>query len=141
MSAAQDDQIGSGRGRGAPVLLRERPARHQAALAIVVPLVFGAVAGVGLATAAGAYYAIVAVGMVGGLLAGLEHDAAGEAAGRGAIAGSAFAVGVLVVNAIASGAPKVDLPNPAIVLIPVSAVITALLAQPGAWLRPRLAAR
>ncbi len=57
-----------------PTLLRERAENTQVMLAVIVPLLLGAVAGVVLGTSASLYWILLALATLGALLSGLEHD-------------------------------------------------------------------
>src|SRR2546423_13520198 len=74
-----------------PHLLRSRPIGMQVLLAGCVPLAFGALCGWLLGVNKTAYViAAVPVAIVGGFLAGLEHESGSEAAIRGFIGGGAL---------------------------------------------------
>jgi hypothetical protein len=117
-----------------PTLLRERSENAQVGLAVIVPLLFGAVVGVVLGTSAGAYWILVAVAALGGLLAGFEHDEVKEALGRGAVAGAMFGLGVLAAHQLAGTDAKVSLGSFPPFLIVIDSVIGALLAALGCWM-------
>jgi uncharacterized membrane protein YoaK (UPF0700 family) len=57
-----------------PILLRDRSRQSQIVLAIIVPFAFGALAGVALGISAGAYWALLALATVGGVIVGFEHQ-------------------------------------------------------------------
>ncbi len=120
-----------------PTLLRERSDNAQVGLAVIVPLLFGAVVGVVLGTSAGAYWILVAVAALGGLLAGFEHDAVKEALGRGAVAGAMFGLGVLAAHQLAGTDAKVSLGSFPPFLIVIDSVAGALLAALGCWMISR----
>ena len=82
-------------------LFRERPRSAQVLLGLVVPFVFGAVAGILLGVSAGAYWAIGAVAAIGGVLAGFEHADGWDGADRGLVGGTLYGTGLLVAHAIA----------------------------------------
>ena len=117
-----------------PTLLRERSENAQVVLAVVVPLLFGAVVGVVLGTSAGAYWILVAVAALGGLLAGFEHDEVKEALGRGAVAGAMFGLGVLAAHQLAGTDAKVSLGSFPPLLLVIDSVVGALLAGLGCWM-------
>jgi hypothetical protein len=117
-----------------PTLLRERSENAQVGLAVIVPLLFGAVVGVVLGTSAGAYWILVAVAALGGLLAGFEHDEVKEALGRGAVAGAMFGLGVLAAHQLAGTDAKVSLGSFPPFLIVIDSVAGALLAALGCWM-------
>jgi apolipoprotein N-acyltransferase len=120
-----------------PTLLRERSENTQVFLAVVVPLLFGAVVGVVLGTSASLYWILLAVASLGALLSGLEHPEVKEAAGRGAVAGAMFGLGILAAHQLAGTDAKVDLGSLPAALILIDAVAGALLASLGCWLATR----
>jgi apolipoprotein N-acyltransferase len=120
-----------------PTLLRERSERTQVVLAVVVPLLFGAVVGVVLGTSASTYWILLAVASLGALLAGLEHDEVKEAAGRGAVAGAMFGLGILAAHQLAGTEAKVSLGSFPPLLIVIDAIAGALLTALGCWLARR----
>jgi apolipoprotein N-acyltransferase len=120
-----------------PTLLRERSENTQVWLAVIVPLVFGAIVGIFLGTSATVYWILLAVAALGALLSGLEHDQVKEAAGRGAVAGAMFGLGILAAHELAGTDAKVDLGDLPAALIVINAVAGALLAALGCWLARR----
>jgi apolipoprotein N-acyltransferase len=120
-----------------PTLLRERPENTQVWLAVIVPLVFGAVVGIFLGTSATVYWILLAVASLGALLSGLEHDQVKEAAGRGAVAGAMFGLGILATHQLAGTDAKVSLGSFPPLLILIDAIAGALLAALGCWLSGR----
>ena len=116
-----------------PTLLRERSENTQVWLAVIVPLVFGAVVGVVLGTSASLYWILLAVAALGALLSGLEHDQVKEAAARGAVAGAMFGLGILAAHQLAGSDAKVSLGSLPAALIVIDAVAGALLASLGCW--------
>jgi uncharacterized membrane protein len=120
-----------------PTPLRERPENTQSMLAVVVPLLFGAVVGVVLGTSASFYWVLLAVATLAALLSGLEHDEVKEAAGRGAIAGAMFGLGILAAHQLAGTDAKVSLGSFPPLLIVIDAIAGALLAALGCWLGRR----
>jgi hypothetical protein len=114
-----------------PVLLRDRPRQVQIVLAVIVPFVFGAVTGVGLGISAGAYWALSALAVVGGVLAGLEHRDWRGGARRGIVAGALFGLGVLIAHAITGADATVSLGGFPPLLIVIDAIIGMFLAALG----------
>ncbi len=117
-----------------PTLLRERSESTQVVLAVIVPLLFGAVVGVVLGTSASTYWILLGVASLGALLAGLEHDEVKEAAGRGAVAGAMFGLGILAAHQLADTDAKVSLGSFPPLLIVIDAIAGALLTALGCWL-------
>jgi 4-amino-4-deoxy-L-arabinose transferase-like glycosyltransferase len=120
-----------------PTLLRERSENSQVWLAVIVPLVFGAIVGIFLGTSATVYWILLAVAALGALLSGLEHDQVKEAAGRGAVAGAMFGLGILAAHQLAGTDAKVSLGSFPAALIVIDAIAGALLAALGCRLARR----
>jgi cyanate permease len=120
-----------------PTLLRERSENTQVWLAVIVPLVFGAVVGIFLGTSATVYWILLGVASLGALLSGLEHDQVKEAAGRGAVAGAMFGLGILAAHQLAGTDAKVSLGSFPPLLILIDAIAGALLAALGCCLSRR----
>ncbi len=118
-----------------PTLLSERPRNAQVALAYVVPFVFGAIAGVALGISAGLYWGLAALAVAGGVLAGMEHETRWEGARRGLIAGSLFALGILLAHAATGAEEKVSLGSFPPFLVVIDAIIGMLLGMLGVKLR------
>jgi hypothetical protein len=120
-----------------PTLLRERSENTQVVLAVIVPLIFGAVVGIVLGTSASLYWILLGVAALGAVLSGLEHDEVKEAAGRGAVAGAMFGLGILAAHQLAGTDAKVSLGSFPPLLIVINALAGALLAALGCWLGGR----
>lgn len=120
-----------------PTLLRDRPENTQVWLAVVVPLVFGALVGIFLGTSTTVYWILIGVATLGALLSGLEHVEVKEAAGRGAVAGAMFGLGILAVHQLAGTDAKVSLGSFPPALILIDAIAGVLLAALGCWLAGR----
>lgn len=120
-----------------PTLLRDRAENTQVMLAVVLPLLFGAVVGVVLGTSASLYWILLGVASIAALLSGLEHLEVREAAGRGAVAGAMFGLGILAAHQLAGTDAKVSLGSFPPALIVIDAVAGALLAALGCWLSGR----
>ncbi len=123
-----------------PTLMRDRSENTQVALVVIVPLLFGAGVGIVLGISAGFYWALLAVATLAALLSGLEHGEVQEAAERGAVAGAAFALGILAAHGLADTDAKVSLGSVPALLIVIDAIAGALLAALGCWLGNRRSA-
>ena len=123
-----------------PHLLMSRSPAQRVVLVGVVPALFGALTGWLLGESEPAYLIANLVAAIGGFLAGLEHERAGEAAARGAIAGLLFGAFIVIVHEI-TGEAEAHLPDPPIVLAVITSVAGAILAVLGALLRRRLVPR
>jgi hypothetical protein len=116
-------------------LFRERPRSAQVVLGLVVPIVFGALAGVLLGVSAAAYWAIGVIAFIGGILAGFEHADGWDGADRGLVGGTLYGTGLLVAHAIAGTDAKVSLPGFAPILVVFTAIIGILLGALGGKIR------
>lgn len=114
-----------------PTLLSERTGGAQILLVILVPLLFGALAGVFLGISAGVYWALAALAAIGGILAGLEHPDPAGGAKRVFAGGGLFGLGILVAHAIAGTDAKVSLGDFPPLLIVIDAAIGAILGAIG----------
>jgi hypothetical protein len=118
-----------------PPLLWTRPAVVQLLLTDVVPLVYGAICGVVLGTSKGVYLVLQVFAVIGGVLAGFEHETAAEGAARGEVAGLLFGTGILLAHGLAKTKAKASLPDPEILLIVITTVGGVILGALGARLR------
>lgn len=124
-------------GRRLPELFEHRTMGFRILLVVVVPSVFGAIAGLTLGASAGWYLGLQAIGVLGGLAAGLEHRRSGQAAVRGFFGGLLFGIAIAVTHAIVGGADHGLLPQPTLLPV-ITGAVGAGLAALGAVLRRRL---
>jgi hypothetical protein len=108
------------------------------ALAVIAPAILGAVTGYLLGVSEGAYIALSLIAALGGIGAGFEHDGAGAGVKRGLLGGTIFGAFLLLANELHNATAQVDLPDPAILLVVITAVLGILLGAFGGWLRARL---
>lgn len=120
-----------------PPLLSEHPKPVQFTLAVVVPAVYGAITGYFLGTSEATYLVLSAIGVLGGIGAGLDHAGAWAGAKRGVVAGSVFGASILIAHEIHGADAKADLPEPAILLVAVTTVLAIAFAALGGWIRER----
>ena len=120
--------------RSAP-LFGERSRAVQVITGLMIPTVFGAVAGVVLGLSAAAYWAIGVVALVGGVLAGFEHAHGWEGANRGLVGGTLYGTGLLVAHGITGSDAQVALPGFAPILVVFTAIIGMLLGALGGRIR------
>jgi hypothetical protein len=92
-----------------PMLFRDRTRPAQVALGGAVPFALGALEGVLLGIASGAYWGFAALAAIGAVLAGLEHRDGWGGADRGLVGGALFGLGMLLAHAIAGTHAKVSL--------------------------------
>jgi hypothetical protein len=116
-------------------LFRERPRPVQVITGLVVPTLFGAVAGILLGVSATAYWAIGLVALAGGVLAGFEHADGWDGADRGLVGGTLYGAGLLIAHAIAGTDAKVSLPGFAPILVVFTAIIGMLAGALGGRIR------
>jgi hypothetical protein len=100
----------------------------------VVPFAVGAVAGVLLGVAAGAYWAIGVLAAVGGVLAGFEHPNGWGGADRGLVGGALYGIGLLIAHEVAGTDATVSLGSLPVLLPVVTAIIGMLLGALGGTL-------
>lgn len=115
----------------APTLFRDRPRWIQVLLGGVVPFAIGALAGIMLGVAAGAYWAVGVVAAVGGVLAGFEHRDGWGGADRGVVGGVLYGIGLLVAHEIAGTHATVSLGSHPVLLPVVTGIIGMLLGALG----------
>jgi hypothetical protein len=120
-----------------PPLLSERPRWVRIALVAIVPALYGALTGYFLGTSEGVYLVLSLLAAIGGIGAGYDHPNGGEGARRGLLGGAIFGAFVLIAHEIHGADAKADVPDPAVVLVLVTAVLGALLGLLGGWLRSR----
>ena len=119
---------------GEAPLFRDRPRSLQVLTAGIVPILFGAVAGIVLGVSAAAYWAVGLVALIGGVLAGTEHVDGWDGADRGVVGGALYGLGLLVAHWIAGTDAQVSLPG----FEPILAVVTAIIGMLAGALGGRL---
>ena len=118
-------------------LLRERTHALEFVLVVVVPIVFGAITGFMLGESEAVYTVLALLGILGGFVAGLEHEGALEGFYRGLLGGLLFGTAILTANGIMDEPPKAHLPDPEVLLIAITAGFGAALGALGGWFRMR----
>ncbi len=118
-------------------LLRERGHGAEMALVVAVPSIFGAITGYFLGQSEAVYTVLALLGILGGFVAGLEHEGALEGFYRGLLGGLLFGTAILTANGIVDEPPKAHLPDPEILLISITAGFGAVLGALGGWFRTR----
>jgi NO-binding membrane sensor protein with MHYT domain len=114
-----------------PPRFEDRTSETRIVLAIVVPLLFGALAGVFVGISAAVYTLLAVLAAIGGVLAGLEHPDPRGGARRVFIGGALFGLGILLAHAIAGTDAKVSLGGFPPLLILIDAIIGAVLGAIG----------
>ncbi len=120
-----------------PPLLSSRSDPMQIVLAMVVPALFGLVAGVVLGLSEPAYLALSLLAALGGLGAGLEHLGAREGAIRGLAGGLLFGTFILAGHDLSALAPKAHLPEPEVVLVVLTTLFGSGFGAAGGLVRVR----
>jgi hypothetical protein len=125
-----------------PPLLDERTAGQELLLVVIVPSLFGAIAGVMLGVSEIAYLVLAILGIAGGYGAGLEHPGARFGAYRGLVGGMQFGVWILLAHDVLfDSEPKAELPDPEILLVAITTIFGVVLGALGGRHRARLDAR
>jgi uncharacterized membrane protein YoaK (UPF0700 family) len=114
-----------------PPLFEDRTRETRVVLALVVPFLFGAVAGVFVGISAAVYTALAVLAAIGGILAGLEHPDPAGGARRVFVGGALFGLGILIAHAISGADAKVSLGGFPPLLILIDAIIGAVLGAIG----------
>jgi hypothetical protein len=107
------------------------------AIVLLGPLLFGAATGFALGESEAVYLVLSLLGILGGLVAGLEHEGALEGFYRGLLGGLLFGFAILLAHGLRDVAPAAELPDPEVGLIAITAVAGALLGALGGRLRAR----
>lgn len=116
--------------------LRTRSLAFKIIAVAIVPLAYGVITGVALAASAKAYWTLIAIGVIGAILSGYEHDEAVAAMCRGAISAGFFTCGLLGVLVVSGSTPKAVLP-PTSVFVPMNLIAGAILCCAAVWWRHR----
>jgi hypothetical protein len=122
--------------RGA-VTFSELPAAARFQIAILGPVLVGAICGFLLGESAPGWWIAQAAGAVGGVAGGLEHQGARQGALRGLVAGILFGLGIVAADAISGDAPRAEAPTPIGLIVPLAAVVGSGLGALGGALRGR----
>jgi hypothetical protein len=118
-----------------PAYLLDRPPAVRVVMVVLVPAIFGAIAGFVLGESETIYLALQVLAAIGAYVAGFEHRSGREAAVRGSIGGAAFGGAILAVHEVSGASAEAKLPHPAIVLLAATAGIGAILGAFGAGAR------
>ncbi len=106
-------------------------------LVVVVPIIFGAITGFALGQSEPVYVVLTLLGILGGFVAGMEHEGGLEGFYRGLLGGLLFGTAILVTNGLLDEEPKAHLPDPEVLLIVITAAFGAALGAVGGWMRTR----
>ncbi len=78
------------------------------------------------------------LGILGGIGAGFDHVGVAAGAKRGLLGGTLFGAFILIAHEIHGAEATAHLPEPAIVLVVITAVLGALFGAIGGWIRQRM---
>lgn len=120
-----------------PPLFESRPPGVKAILLVVAPAVLGTITGIALGLSAVAYLVLNILAVVGGVLAGLEHDGAGGGALRGLVGGLLFGTFILAGSWVGGMSPTTELPHPAALLPLITLAVGVVLGATGGLIRGR----
>jgi len=124
-----------------PDLLESHPPQLQLILALVVPAVFGAIAGILLGVSEIVYIVFSILAIAGGYMAGKEHIGASEGATRGFTGGILFGTFILAGHALTGMERKAHLPEPEILLVVITTVFGIGLGALGGRSREKIESR
>jgi len=124
-----------------PDLLESHPPQLQLILALVVPAVFGAIAGILLGITEIGYVVFSVLAIAGGYMAGKEHVGASEGATRGFTGGILFGTFILTGHALTGMERKAHLPEPEILLVVITTVFGIVLGALGGRSREKIESR
>ena len=120
-----------------PPLLRQRSLAAQFVLAIVSPIVFGALCGYVLGSSEPGFHGLMLLAGIGGVLSGFEHLGARQGVIRGSVGGVLFTAALVICFAVRGAPALAYLPLPLAGMAVVYAVGGMPLGALGGWLRRR----
>jgi hypothetical protein len=120
-----------------PVLLSDRSDGQGLIVSMVIPVLFGVVTGWALGVSEIGYLVLSILGIAGGYFAGLEHDYPIDGVYRGMLGGLLFGSAILITNGLIEKEPKAELPDPAVLLIAITAGAGTILGWLGARKRAK----
>jgi hypothetical protein len=115
----------------------ELPPTGQFQIAVLGPVLVGAICGFLLGESAAGWWVAQAAGAVGGVGGGFEHHGARPGALRGLMAGVLFGLGIVAADAISGDPPQAKAPDPIGLIVPLAAVVGSGLGALGGALRGR----
>lgn len=124
-----------------PSLLSGLPRSAQIQIAVLGPLLLGALSGFLLGASAFGFWAMQAAGTAGGVSGGMEHSGSLSGARRGLLAGSLFGAGLIAAQAVAARRALAFVPHPLVLIALANAAIGAALGAIGEAARRRREAR
>jgi hypothetical protein len=114
-----------------PSLLSTLPRSAQVQIAVLGPLLLGALSGFLLDASVVGYWAVQIAGAAGGVSGGMEHSGPAAGARRGLVAGALFGVGLMGAHAISDQRALTYIPHPFLLIALASAAIGAALGGTG----------
>jgi hypothetical protein len=120
-----------------PPLLHTRPPAAEFVAVVVIPIAFGALTGFVLGWSEPLYLVLLALGVLGGIGAGLEHDAPLDGFYRGLLGGLLFTTGILVAHGVSGAEPEAHLPDPETLLLVINGSLGAAFGAFGARMRAK----
>jgi hypothetical protein len=120
-----------------PSLLSTLPRSAQVQIAVLGPLLLGAMSGFLLDTNAVGYWAVQVAGTAGGVSGGMEHSGPVAGARRGLVAGALFGAGLMSAHAISNQRTLAYVPHPLVLIALATAAIGAALGGVGGVARRR----
>jgi hypothetical protein len=124
--------------RGA-VSFSELPVAARVQIAVLGPILVGAICGFLLGESAAGWWIAQGAGAIGGVAGGLEHDGPRQGALRGLVAGILFGGGIVAADAISGDPPRAEAPEPIGLIVPLAAAVGCGLGALGGALRARIA--
>jgi hypothetical protein len=122
---------------GGHVTFSELPPAVQFQLAVLGPILLGAVCGFLLGESEAGWWISQALGALGGVAGGFEHLTPRAGALRGLVAGTLFGLGIVTADAISGNAPLATAPEPIGLIVIVTALVGTGLGALGGFLRAR----
>jgi hypothetical protein len=113
------------------------PPAVQFQLAVLGPILLGAVSGFLLGESEVGWWISQALGLAGGVAGGLEHPAPRPAALRGLLAGSLFGFAIVAADAVSGDTALAQTPEPIGLIVILTALVGAGLGALGGFLRSR----
>jgi hypothetical protein len=124
-----------------PLTFSELPPAARFQIAVLGPILVGAICGFLLGESAAGWWIAQGAGAVGGIVGGFEHRGARAGAVRGLVAGILFGLGIVAADAISGDPPQAKAPDPIALIVPLAAVIGSGLGALGGSLRGRAGSR
>jgi hypothetical protein len=120
-----------------PPLLSTLPFSAQIQIAVLGPLLLGAISGFLLDTTAAGYWVVQVAGTGASVSSGMEHSGLSAGARRGLVAGGLFAAGLVGAYLVSNRPALAYIPHPVVLTVPGIALIGAVLGGMGGVARRR----